>query len=544
MTTEPQSDFDSQAPENPPSASDLLGAKSPEQETPDAETALVEIAPGTALVFGRVPEGLDIVPFRLISGDDVATIRAAVVGSSSILNAGGQVVSALAQAQGLVRLAPETLRALQAGAAPIQSGGYNIGVLARGGKFAAQVRWLPATGATAAGLVAALGPAMAMMAIQVQLNELSGLVKDNISLTTKVLETVRAEQWAELTGLERAIGKAIGEAERVGQATEHVWDNVRGHEAELEKQRELFRRKVDVHVRELARHKDHVGRRRYLEQNSEAILADAHGLLVAHSAWFRYQALRASHVRLSAESNEHDATLLGIITQDAQAEYETVVAVLATLLDALQREMWMLAELPGKRTIPFVGKGRTAREVAQMSSSLLKAVAKLSGLVGEPRPPLEKPHTVCVPANTDVSVDLRILRWHLHSDEVLQAIAHVTERRPGDVIVAVTDRRVLVARTSDFRRLGLISREIASDDIRYVRHRTSVVEGPSNLRIHKIDLITSSDDARWSLFSAGRRADAHAFAALLAERMDIPQTERDALRRFLPSAGDTPAVTP
>lgn len=558
MTTGPQDDsIDGETPEDGvSSAPGLVDGESPMEETPDveppmeqtsdAETALVEIAPGTALVFGRVPDGLDVVPFRLVSNGDLDTIKTALMGSSGILNAGGQFVNSLAQAHGLVRLAPQTLHAMQAGMLPVQSGGYNIGVLAHGGKFAAQVRWLPASGATMAGVVAAVGPAMAMMAIQVQLNELNGLVKGNISLTTKLLETVRAEQWAELSGLDRAVGKAIGEAERVGQVTPHVWDSVRGHEAELEKQRELFRRNVDGHVRGLKQEKEHAGRRRYLGQNSEAILADAYGLLVAHSVWFRYEALRAGHVRLTAETNEYDATLLALITHDAQAEYETVVETLSTMLGALQREMWMLAELPGKRTIPFVGKGRTAREVAEMSRNLLAAVEKLSGVIAEPRPPLVRPDTVCVPAKTDVSIDLRILEWHLDPDEVLQAIAQVAERSTGDVMVAVTDKRILVAQTSDFHRLGLISRTIAGQDIRYVRLRDDAdgEEAPSNPRTSAIDLITRSDNFRWRLRAGTPRREALALVALLAERMNLPEIERDALLKFLPThAGIAAAVT-
>ncbi|MBT2536282.1 hypothetical protein [Arthrobacter sp. ISL-69] len=131
------------------------------------ESALVEVSPGTALVFGQVPEGLDLIPFSLVSPDDRAAIVDAVAATSAVLNVGGQLASGLARAQGLVRLAPETLRAMQVGATPLQSGGYNIGVLYQNGRFAAQVRWLPAAGASAAGVLASLGPAVAMIAIQV-----------------------------------------------------------------------------------------------------------------------------------------------------------------------------------------------------------------------------------------------------------------------------------------------------------------------------------------------------------------------------------------
>lgn len=117
----------------------------------ETTTALVEVSPGTVLLFGDVPEGLEPpIPFSLVSPADRAALSDAVTRSTGVLHTGAQVAPALAKAQGVVQLAPETLAPLRAGATPIQSGGYNIGTLAVNGKFAASVRWLPATGATAA----------------------------------------------------------------------------------------------------------------------------------------------------------------------------------------------------------------------------------------------------------------------------------------------------------------------------------------------------------------------------------------------------------
>lgn len=85
-----------------------------------------------------------------------------------------------------MRLAPQTLAQLKT-AAPIVKDGWNLGTLASEGKFVAQVRWLPAGGATAASVVASVGPALALMAIQVQLNQITELAKHNVELTSEVL---------------------------------------------------------------------------------------------------------------------------------------------------------------------------------------------------------------------------------------------------------------------------------------------------------------------------------------------------------------------
>ena len=94
-------------------------------------------------------DGLELLPIPFGSRDESGELTSVIAASSSILNVGGQVATGLSQAQGLVRLAPETLSAIQAGAKPLVSGGYNIGTLAQGGKISAQIRWLPVSGVTA-----------------------------------------------------------------------------------------------------------------------------------------------------------------------------------------------------------------------------------------------------------------------------------------------------------------------------------------------------------------------------------------------------------
>ncbi|WP_113718098.1 hypothetical protein [Arthrobacter dokdonensis] len=496
-----------------------------------SESALVEVSPGTALVFGQVPEGLDLIPFSLVSPDDQAAIVDAVAATSGILNVGGQVANGLAQAHGLVRLAPETLKALQAGAAPIQSGGYNIGVLAaQNGKFTAQVRWLPATGANAVGVVASLGPAVAMMAIQIQLNEISGLVKQNLALTETVLKTVRREQWAELSGLEEAVTEAVNSANIAGGVIPGVWENIAGKEADLRKQRNLFKGHVRDHTVELAQRKGHQERRQYIEKNGEAILLDLYSLLLAHKSWFEYQALRAGRARLRADEDPREEKLLQTIIDNARGEYDRTLNQMSTLLDTLNRELCILSELPGKWTIPFTGARRSAGDVGRMAQQLLSAVEKLSGTVRPARTPLEQPNTCYVDDAELLDQDLRILRWHLDEDENLVAMATARERGANGVLIAVSQQRVLIADQSDFRKYGIVRRSVQNSQIRYVRFRDDDATGRA-----EIDLITRDDNITWR-FARGADADKSlaGLGALLADRMDIPATERDAMHSQLP----------
>jgi hypothetical protein len=542
-----------------------VGSNDPDAADVSPSTALVEFSPGQALVFGEVPDGLDLVPFRLISSADQRAIANAVAASSSILNVGAQAANALAQAQGLVRLAPETLRALQAGAEPIKSGGYYLGTLRVGNQFSNSVRWLPATGPTVAGVLASVGPAVAMIAIQMQLNEVSSLVRQNLALTESVLKSVRNEQWAELTGLEHAVTKALTEATKVGEVTPLIWENVAGYEAALRKQRDLFRRNTQTHAAALSKLSGHQERRQYIEKNGEALLLDLHCLVVAHKSWFEYQALRAGRARLNAANNPGDARLLDAIVENAKAEHDEVVDEVATVLGSIHRELAILAELPGKRTVPFTGARRSAGEVAKMAHQLVGAVEKLSDSIHLEPAPLAHPEVVLVDKDDELDKDLRILRWHLSGEERLVAICtalgstdgaleqfgnkvgrrvdsvaaavEATLRRQdileaantgyerGDLIVAVTDARVLVANRREFHNRGALQRSVPNADIRYVRHHDERSGDRGG-----VDLITNCENFSWRFPRRSGSGDAiRVLASVLAERMNLPEAERTGL---------------
>src|SRR5690606_20865942 len=140
----------------------------------------VEIEAGLAVLCGdHVPEGIELIPFTFMDPTTRAAVSTAAGTAVGMGNIAAQGVNAAMQAQGLVRLAPQTLAALKT-ATPIVKDGWNLGTLASGGKFAAQVRWLPATAATTASVVAAMGPAITLMVIQVQLNQIANVAKHNL----------------------------------------------------------------------------------------------------------------------------------------------------------------------------------------------------------------------------------------------------------------------------------------------------------------------------------------------------------------------------
>jgi hypothetical protein len=173
--------------------------------------------------------------------------------------------------------------------------------------------------------------------------------------------------------------------------------------------------------------------------------------------------------------------------------------------------------------------------------------------------------------------DLRILRWHVRPDEELLALAMTRTPPTGaiesvgdsigrgfgaigsafeaafrrqdileaasegldrdDLLVAVTSQRVLVADAEDFRSQGVIRNAIPTGDIRYVRFRNDDTRDG----IAEVDLITKTDDYHWR-FGNGSATEVAVkqLSALLADRMAIPESEREALLTALPTQTETP----
>ncbi|MDN7121483.1 hypothetical protein INN71_08780 [Nocardioides sp. ChNu-153] len=492
--------------------------------TEAAPATLVEVegCPGLALLFADGPvAGIDLVPQVLLPAGAARSATNAV----SALSGAGSVVAQASQAtaglQGLVRLTPETLKALQTATPLTNAAGANLGTLVNtSGKFAHSVQWVPAGTAGAVTVAASLGPAIALLMIQMQLASITRLVRENIELTDELLQTVRREQWASVDGLQGAMHKAIEEAGHVGLVTGHIWENVAGHEAELRASRALFRANVMNHAMALAARKDARGRADYLTHHAEAIVTDAQAMLRAQAAWFTYQAIRAS--RVHADPNEPDSLVEKIVT-DARAEHDRELDAVDTLLRQLHRECSVLADLPGKRTIPFTKARRDAKNVARVSGALRNQVGALRESVRAQEPPVPQPAIVAF-AGAPPEHLTKVVRWHL-DDEDLLAIAGTKVKWSGRSwthYLAVTDKRLLVLAKEDFERYGEINRSVSLDAVRYVRYQPEATRKKAQLTV-----VTPDDNLPYDLEigDSAQESAARMLADLLGSHMNLPQSE-------------------
>lgn len=524
---------------------------STEIETPAEEsTVLAEVLPGIAVVYGAIPPELklDLIDFGLVPASDrkqISTFLATIGNTATIVGNAGHALTTM---QGIYRIDAASQAVLAAGGRLAVKEGANLGGVFFGSKLIRQARFTLVKPVSAAQAAAAIGPALAMIALQTALGEVSGLVRDHMALTGQVLAKVRKEQWAELTGLVASIDRAVDQAREIGSVPASLWDSVASHEAALRKQRELYRLNVDDHVRAIQQATGARSRREYLEANAETIAFDANALLASVKAWIGHQALHAGRARTAGPDDEGEAQLVDVIARDTRAELDATLAGTTFLVDALRRELRIIVELPGRDSLPLAGMRKDAKAARETSARLLEAIEPLADALHPPVPPVEAPDVVCAPETLSLEPYLRILRWFLADGESVRAVGFAEpadgfdplaaisgtfgkwtsskDRGPVKTLVAVTDRRVVTAQSVALLEQGEIRDEFPVDLIRYVR----VVTTPDKDDRRTIDVITRDENIRWVFHSDvdGRRVGA--FAAVLAESMAIPDGERDALQ--------------
>lgn len=189
------------------------------------------------------------------------------------------------------------------------------------GELVTQARLVPIGAMNASALAAAIRPAVAMVALQVRLQQITSLVGPNIALTTKVLSTIRKRAVGRSDGACGRHRGALSETRELESVPSSLWENVSGSGGDLQKQFDLYRRHVDDHVSKL----EQLGlreRREYLDTNAEAIVFDTHALLSSPKAWTGYQALRAGRARTAGRYDPAEAKSVDVIARTMRERFD------------------------------------------------------------------------------------------------------------------------------------------------------------------------------------------------------------------------------
>ncbi|MDX8052217.1 hypothetical protein SK571_22765 [Lentzea sp. BCCO 10_0798] len=520
------------------------------QPEESGSTVLVEVLPGVAVVAGEVPPDLkpDLIDFGIVPAADRKQISAILASIGNAATVAGDLGNAFAGVQGLYRIGDTAQALLRSGATLAVKDGGNLGTVMSSGGIVHQARFYPVTAVSKAPIAASVGPALAMVALQMMLNEVSGLVRTNLAVTNQVLTTVRKDQWAELTGLVAAVDRAVEQAREIESVPTSLWEDVAGSGALLQKQLELYQGNVRDHVKQISR-ADARGHREYLQTNAQVIAFDVRALLSSLNAWTGYHALRAARARAAGRADAAEAQYAEVIARDTRAEFDSTLAEMTGLVDALVRELRLTVELRDPDAWPLSGKRKDVKAARDISARLLEAIEPLADALRPPVPPLEAPGVVCGPASLDSEPYLRVLRWLFEDGEVLRALGFPEQLDDGPIsaivggargmlaaamdkttdrtLVAVTDRRIILATTNTFLEQAEIHQDIPIDQVRYVRAPTAPDSGSRLV----IDLITRDENIRWLFHADVDNSHVDALAAVLAESMTIPDVERDELQR-------------
>ncbi|WP_138732041.1 hypothetical protein [Modestobacter excelsi] len=421
-------------------------------------------------------------------------------------NAAAQAAHAISSAHGLVRLAPDTIAALQAGAQPLTSGGWNLGTLAAGGKISHAVRWTSAGSQAGVAVLASLGPAAALLAIQYQLAQISSLVKENIALTRTVLRSIGLEQWARSKAHFESLAKELGHAQAIGEVTPQIWQQVQAQGSET-----ILREQLDIALENTAgsrRALDQITaakeRRDWLQDNAQTIVQATQSLLMAEHAWFLYQALRAASLQNAAATDEKAALLQRRIVAGAREQHDRVASVVTSLLSELHGLLRLVEESPGSLGMTLLNRAKTREEVRGAAQSLAAQLASLA--VDRERfsadPPGRYPLIPLTAPEHDEELARR-LRWVLTADERL-----ITTMRSAGFwwytrFLAFTSERVLILEESSFLSRGDIERQLPWSAV----HSVSKVEGSDHDDGFDLQIRFSEDPAGVSEWSFPLRGD-------------------------------------
>ena len=277
----------------------------------------------------------------------------------------------------------------------------------------------------------------------------------------------------------------------------------------------------------------------YLITNAEAILFDTQALLFSLRAHTQFQVLHAYRARVNETNGTDEAKLLDIIINDIRDEVKVCRNTATTLITALNRRLHLIAELPGRRTLPLLPK-RHHKQSQLTSAQLLEAIEPLADALNPIRSKLDSATiiTTIAPEGYGTGTYVRILRWLLNDDEHLLAITFPhqmdsnspltmvstafnlkmdaswnllrLEKKIGTVsktasasFIAVADARIITTNPHDFRNHDTTKGEIPRSEVRHIQFTPT---DNDNSRT-KIDVTTEKIDLHWTFPAAANNDD-------------------------------------
>lgn len=461
----------------------------------DGETLLIPLENDLAIVIGPNTEGLEKITDQLVLGDSLNDLVALV---GEIAAAGGgaaSAVNAFIQASGLYRLDATSQALLASGKTLTRTaGGAALGVI-RGsnGQFVRNARLLPVSGARVSGVLADIGPAIATIALQRQLSDISKQIRSVQQLSEETLQILTSSRKADYQGVCETITEVYRFSVKQGKVSDSNWDTVSGLFHELSSHRNHYKKQIHKHTDSLRKTQSDVSaRRNYLRVNAQNIIIDACAAFEILQAWVYLSVLKRSHELANDEP-------LSLDLPDIQQEIESDLHTQRELLYGLIRELHVIADTAGKWSIPLTQKRGDSKVSQETARKLLEALDGLAQRLGIRENPQPEPTVTCAPEDYDTSAYTDTLRWFLDEGEELCALAFPVDRLSHRLLAKASSP---FAEAMEFAWAGLPQREDTKvPDVRkpgqaagFLRRaaQRSVVVSPEMVAVTNRRVITAS----------------------------------------------------
>ena len=472
------------------------------------DTIIVPIEDDYALVIGPNTKGLEKINSSLVADRALNDLIASIGEGASLTGGAASATNAIQHMSDLYKLDAVTKAHLAAGNALTKTAdGRLIGVVRNtGGQISRQARLIPVSAPQIAGALAAIGPAVAMVAVQMQLNNISKQVSAVQQTALQTLQVLTDSRNADYLGDCQTINEIYQVSASHGCVSETDWSIISTIVPRIRSHRNYYKKQVANHQRALNDTQRDLSRtRKYLQDNVSNILADSFAAFETLRAWASLSVLR--HARAQAQG-EHPHAELPQIRQEVEADLE----IQRMLLVGLMRELRIISELPGASSFFFSQKRQDKTASRDTATKLLEQLNKLAQQLGIKENPVPNPDVTCAPTNYDVSPYTQILRWYLDEGEELKALTFPIDRLSHSLLakvpsqfasgvnnlawlvlphaqdstewslgwvkrateravtvspemVAVTDRRIITADPQEFIQKGIVKEEFPINDV-------------------------------------------------------------------------------
>ena len=544
-----------------------------EQWNPNEDdTLIVPLNNDYALVVGSNTKGLEKIDNSLIADRALNDLIASIGEGASLTGGAASAANAIQHMSGLYKLDAVTKAQLAAGNALTKTAdGQLIGTVRNAsGQISRQARLIPVSAPQIAGAIAAIGPAVAMVAVQMQLNNISKQVRTVQQTSLQTLQVLTDSRNADYQGDCQTIDEIYRASSSHGYVSETDWSIISALVPRIKSHRHHYKKKVANHQQALNdTQRDLSGKRKYLQDNVSNILTDSFAAFEALQTWANLSVLRRARAQAQGE---HPHAELPQIRQEIEADLETQ----RMLLMGLMRELRIISELPGEWTLPYFQKWQDKTVSRDTATKLLEELNPLAQQLGIQDNPMPAPAVTCAPADYDTNPYTKILRWYLEEGEELRALAFplntlthrffspqldkvnssinlawsnlpkpadTTEWSPGwakraalrkgvsPEMVAVSDRRIITADPQEFIQKGIIKEEFSINDV-----TPTFTEADAEDALPELHITQGEKKCREWRFPSAARSEARSIAEMLVDdpaqllpptKPELADTQRD-----------------